>query len=354
MNKKALYTIITMLLIMCLGGCGDKKSTKEKTETTAENATPLDMPEPVTTEEVQLPPMDEEGFYLTDDYVETVGDGVINLMINPSDSSDIYMLLEAGQKYPRNGYNDSWSRVVVDGTNFYIRIENTVVTQVEEQLPEATSLDAPKVQLEKKIVIDPANQNRANVAQESIGPDSEETKPAASTGSVGATYGTKESELNLAYAMALKKELESRGYEVILTRESDGVDISNKARAEFANESGATVFIRIQANYSTNSELTGAMAMCMSSDSPYNPELYSDSHRLATWMLDGYVKATGVENRGLFETKKMTAINWSNIPVAVIDLGFLSNKNDEGNLVDAEFKDKAVKGIADGIDNFFE
>ena len=160
--------------------------------------------------------------------------------------------------------------------------------------------------------------------------------------------------MNLSYAKALKAELESRGYVVTLTREDNDVDISNQSRAKFANSSGATTFIRIQMNYSANKELSGVMAVTMTSDSPYNSELYSDSNALATRILQGVTDKTEAINHGIYETNEMTAINWSNIPVVVINLGYLSNEQDETNLLDENYFNDMVLGIADGIDYFYD
>jgi N-acetylmuramoyl-L-alanine amidase len=49
----------------------------------------------------------------------------------------------------------------------------------------------------------------------------------------------------------------------------------------------------------------------------------------------------------------MTAINWSSIPVAVIELGYLSNEEDEARLLDTSYQSEIIKGLADGIDLYY-
>ena len=139
----------------------------------------------------------------------------------------------------------------------------------------------------------------------------------------------------------------------MLTRDANDVDITNQARAQLANNSGATSFIRIQMNYSANSELSGIMTMTMTGDSPYNAALHDDSYKLATRILQGATEKTGAINHGIYETNQLTAVNWSDIPVVVINLGYLSNAQDENNLLDENYRKDMINGIADGIDYFY-
>lgn len=351
-SGRMIYVIcILSLMIFGCTGCGKKE--KEDGASTGEVSTE---PVSVTTEEPK-PEMDEAGFYVADDYVQVTIE-LADIRVKAEDSAAIYILADQGTFLSRTGYNDVWTRVELENTSFYVLSSSVVEAEPpkpEESAETATDGDAEnRVQLARKVVIDPANQSVSNAGTEEIGPRSSETKPCVSTGTVGTTFGTKESELNLEYAKLLKSELESRGYEVVLTREENDVNLSNKERADIANSSGASVFIRIQMNESSNAELNGVMSVCMTEGSPYNSDLYADSKTLASRLLQGVTDATGATNRGVFETDQMTAINWSEIPVAAVNLGFLTNPTDEGNLISESYKSNMVKGLADGIDYFFQ
>ncbi len=352
--KRKNYIIVVFALCLILTSCGGKNDKKKKNDATSTETVPY---QPATeTEATTELPKDEDGFYITNDYVMTVGD-TINVRVSPSTDASIYSLLGGGEVLNRTGYNDEWTRVILDNTNFYIHSELVEITDAppeamtEEIEDEASETDA--VKLEKKIVIDAANQTNPNMTQEAIGPGSEETKQGATTGNTGATLDTKEYELNLIYAEALKAELEKRGYEVTITRTENEVDLTNQERAQIANNSGATTFIRIQMNYSANSELSGVMALTMTNDSPYNASLHDDSYKLATRILQGATEKTGAINHGIYESNQITAVNWSNIPVTVIYVGYLSNSQDETNLLDENYRKDMIEGIADGIDYFY-
>lgn len=335
-----------------LTGCGSK-DLEIATNSDAEHETSTEAAEDIAAV------MDDSGFYPVDDYVKTTAD-TVNVRLQPSTDASIYELLAAGEVLKRTGYNDSWVRVSVDGGTFYIYAEYVEETEApEEAEPESTETannggeNDDENSKPKTIVIDPGNQQSLNASTEPVGPGSEETKVGANVGVVGAAQGTTEYSLNLTYALALKQELEERGYTVTLTRESNDTNITNKERAELANASGAEAFIRIKMNYSTNDALTGVMASTMTSESPYNSELYEESQLLATRLLQGVTESTGATNHGIYETDSLTAVNWSDIPVAVIELGYLSNEGEEANLLDADYQAKVIKGLADGIDLYY-
>lgn len=298
---------------------------------------------------------DENGYYVTDDYVKVTGD-TIRVRVEPEESAKTYMLLGNGEVIKRTGYKDEWTRVYIDNTNFYVYSEYVEKTETPSEIKnsEDENADVEKKELVKKVVIDPGKQAGVNVTPEAIGPGSEYQKQGAAAGMIGPTTGVREDELNLDYAMRLKSVLESRGYEVVLTRDSNEADITNKDRAIFANNSGATVFIRLQMNYSVNTELSGVMALTMTNDTPFNSDLYNESNCLARRLLQGITEKIAVNNQGILETNDMATINWSEIPVVVLNLGFLSNTVDEGSLIDDNYKDNMVNGIADGIDLYFE
>lgn len=354
--KKHILLYICILLMVFAVGCGkDKDTGKENTEAaTTQSFFPIDQLTASNTDaqEEQNTRMDEDGFFLANDYVKTLGD-TINVRVEPNTDANIYILLGPDEVVRRTGYNDEWTRVLIDGDSFYIYsdfvVKTTAPVGAEDDFTMATPGDAKG----EVIVIDPGNQKNVNANQEEIGPGSEETKQCVSAGFVGAKYGAREYELNLEFALVLKSELELRGYTVYLTREIDDVNISNQARAQVANDVSADAFIKIQMNYSTNEKLTGVMALCMPETSMYNGHLYDQSHALSTRILQGITEEVDVVNNGIFETDQMTTINWSIVPVSVIKIGYLSNEGEEELLMSYDYQTRVCTGIANGLDFYF-
>lgn len=350
MRKKGLIIYMLFGLMLAMSGCG--KASDTGTESTQASTASDAVPEDVTTKD-SSPDMDGAGYYIADDTVRVTAE-IANVYVSADTGASIFRIAEQDTQLYRTGYNDTWSRVRIQNTDFYVlSSEVEVVETTEEPLPaEADTATGEDASRAKKIVIDAGNQAESSNSVEAVGPGSGDTKTCATAGITGTTFGTSESLLNLTYAKLLKTELENRGYEVVLTRDTDDVDISNKSRADIANSSGASAYIRIEMNESSNSELSGVMAVCMTADSPYNSELYNDSRELATRLLQGITETMDINNCGIYETDAMTAVNWSEIPVAELHLGFLTNATDEANLTSEEYQSQLVTGIADGIDYF--
>lgn len=203
------------------------------------------------------------------------------------------------------------------------------------------------------VAIDAGHQAKANAEKEPIGPSSETMKAKMPAGAVGTVLGVKEYELTLTVAEKLKEELENKGYQVVMIRESHDVNLSNSERARIANESGAEIFIRLHANSMENTGVYGALAMCMTAQNPYNAALHDNSYRLAKTIIDQVCALTGTKNRGVQEVDNNGEINWSEIPVAVVEMGFLSNPDEERWLSEGDYQDKIVSGIAAAVDSYF-
>ena len=217
------------------------------------------------------------------------------------------------------------------------------IVQEQEQKEEASQY---------LIAIDAGHQGKGNFGQEPIGPGASETKTKVAGGTRGTTTGVPEYELTLDVSLQLRDELEARGYKVLMIRESNDVDITNAERAQIANEADADAFIRIHANGSDSSSANGAMTICQTPSNPYNSELYEDSRRLSELVLDCYTEATGIRKQYVQETDTMTGINWCTVPVTIIELGFMTNPEEDLKMQDDEFQKVMVQGMADGIEAY--
>lgn len=191
-------------------------------------------------------------------------------------------------------------------------------------------------------------------AQEPMAPGSSQTKNKATTGTSGNFSNVPEYEVNLEVSLVLQKELISRGYNVVMTREDNDAAISNKERAELATEKGADITVRIHANGADSSSSAGALTMAPTSSNQYlSQDIIEKSNTLASCIINHYCDATGLGNLGVISSDNMTGTNWSTVPVAILEMGFMSNQNDDLYITNAANHETMAKAVADGIDEYF-
>ncbi|MDQ0902349.1 N-acetylmuramoyl-L-alanine amidase [Paenibacillus sp. V4I7] len=216
------------------------------------------------------------------------------------------------------------------------------------------SKTAAKPQQGRLVMLDPGHQRYGNNALESVGPDTRETKPKVSSGTVGVRTKKPEHVLNLEVSLLIKDELVRRGIEVAMTRESHEVDISNKQRAEMANEAGAALAVRIHADGDSSPKTKGFSVLYPSASLAAVKPIAAESHEAAGFILEHLKAATEMAGRGISARSDLSGFNWSKVPVVLVELGFMTNPEEDELMSEAEYQKKLAQGIADGIEQFLK
>ena len=203
------------------------------------------------------------------------------------------------------------------------------------------------------IVIDPGHSSTGTSGNEPVSPNSSTTKLKDGLGATGSYTNIPEHKTNMSVALLVKKELTSKGYNVILTKQDVAESKSNIERAEVGNKNNADLVVRIHADSAENSSISGA-SMHVPANNEYTSSFYKISKSYGTKILNTYVDEIGIKNRGVIERNDLTGFNWSKVPVVLIEMGFLSNKEDDNFVSNTANHPKIAKAISDGIDKCFE
>lgn len=151
-----------------------------------------------------------------------------------------------------------------------------------------------------------------------------------------------EAEMNLIAAKQLRKKLEGLGFNVYMTRESDKyVGLYN--RPQIANDLKADAFISIHSNAATNKNAQGI-------ENLYYPEAgYSLKRELARSIQNKMIAYTGAVDRGIVERPNLVVTRETNMPSVIVEMGFLTNVEEESKLMDPVYMDSITNGIRDGL-----
>ena len=201
----------------------------------------------------------------------------------------------------------------------------------------------------RKVCIDPGHQDHEMKEEEPIGPGASQGKKKLSPGTKGTVSGKYEYEVVLEIGLKLKTELERRGYEVSMTRSTNNVNLSNVDRAQYANGQQSEVFLRLHCDYNTDASRKGVHAIAPANDNPYLEEkIIEKSQKLADILAASQAKATGQVTQTNSRRNDLTGINWAKMPVTIVEMGFMSNVEEDRFLTSTDGQGKIVKGLADG------
>ena len=201
------------------------------------------------------------------------------------------------------------------------------------------------------IGIDPGHQLIYDPDGEPVAPGSSRKKQKVAGGCRGIRSRVYEYEVNLNVGLYLRDLLTEAGAEVVLTHDVLRVNISNKQRAELFNAHEVDLGIRLHCNNADRQAARGGVMLVP--DKKHAGTHFVSDIFIGLTVLDHYIEVTGLPRKlkkGFLEFRDDQAgFNWCTRPVVCLEMGYLSNPEDDRLLSDPAFQQKMAQGIFEGI-----
>jgi N-acetylmuramoyl-L-alanine amidase len=153
--------------------------------------------------------------------------------------------------------------------------------------------------------------------------------------------GTKEKDVALAIALQVRQLLTQQHLDVVMTRETD-VFVPLEDRAQIASRGGATLFLSIHANASTDPNATGTQTFYAT----------PTGQALAQAVLDETARANNLAPRGTTQASFKVLVDTGHIPSTLVETAFITNAREEQLLRDPQVQQALAQGIMKGIQRF--
>jgi len=198
------------------------------------------------------------------------------------------------------------------------------------------------------ICLDPGHATASDVGRqlEPIGPGSRELKIKDGGGAAG------EAPVALAIARRTRTLLLARGYRVALTRDGADYHGGNRERARFCNARRAALMIRIHADGSSSSAANGISTLVPALRRGWTDDVYAASRRAGRLVQRELVRATGARDLGVVERADLTGFNWADVPVVLVETGFMTNPREGALLRSSAYQRRLARGLAAAAQRF--
>ena len=246
-------------------------------------------------------------------------------------------------------YPDDAVTITVESVNSATLLEESLL--MPYQAPAApTTLKSDQLK-GLVICIDPGHQRSTQVETVLAGPNFSTTK----TTTVGMAKGTvthrMESQVVLEVGMRLRNALMELGAGVCMTREIQDTFVGMLDRADIPNSVNADFVLRLHCNSRSGSEaVQGIEVYCPLSSSYAQMVADTDSYRaLGETMLAAMQDATGMHKGGCTLNDSYVGNNWSLMPSFLIEMGYMTNSEEDLLLSCPQYQDRLAEGMVQGI-----
>jgi N-acetylmuramoyl-L-alanine amidase len=199
------------------------------------------------------------------------------------------------------------------------------------------------------VCLDPGHERVPDLSTEPIGPGSSTRKIKDGGGAPG------EARVVLEIARKTRAVLRGRGFRVAMTRRDMTFDYGrggNRDRARFCNRRGAALMVRIHADGSTDSRTHGVSTLYPAWRRGWTDDIRRPSLRAARTVHRAVVRRTDAPNRGLVQRGDLTGFNWANVPVILVETGFMTNPTERRRLGSDPYQWRIARALGAGAARF--
>ena len=198
------------------------------------------------------------------------------------------------------------------------------------------------------VCLDPGHGTAPEVGRqlEPIGPGSKQLKIKDPGGAAG------EAPVALAIARRTRALLLARGYRVAMTRDGTGYRGGNRERARYCNTRGAALMLRVHADGSSDPAVHGVSTLFPALRRGWTDDVYRASRRAGRLLQSELVATAGARDLGVVERGDLTGFNWADVPVVLVETGFMSNRREAGLLRTGDYQQKVAGALARATQRF--
>ncbi|MGI9111489.1 MAG: N-acetylmuramoyl-L-alanine amidase, partial [Gaiellaceae bacterium] len=139
---------------------------------------------------------------------------------------------------------------------------------------------------------------------------------------------------------------------VALTRDRDDYRGGNRERARFCNGRGAALMIRIHADGSADPSRHGAATLVPALRRGWTDDVHQASLQAGRLVQRELVRATGARDRGVVERADLTGFNWADVPVVLVETGFLTSPAEGVRLRSQAYQRRIAQALARAVATF--
>ena len=125
--------------------------------------------------------------------------------------------------------------------------------------------------------------------------------------------------------------------------------MGNVARARIANRARADLFLRIHADGSTDRRVRGTHTLVPAYRKGWTDDIHEESARAGRVVQAGLVARLRSRDRGIHERSDITGFNWADVPAILVEVGFMSNPEEDRLLSSTAYRRKAARGLCEGV-----